>query len=95
MVWGVLSQIAFFSQNPNLKSIENRWLKNEKTSKFAICDRTRHCLTEYSISYEGLIKPLLGAALAFAKRSQDERSEMLERTRQVNPVLFDSVDSDD
>jgi len=51
----------------------------------------------------------LGAALAFAKRSQDERSGMLERTRssqtfsrtaqkrarQVNPVLFDSVDSDD
>ena len=51
----------------------------------------------------------LGAALAFAKQSQEERSQTLERTRspqnfsraaqkrarQVNPVLFDSLDSDD
>lgn len=51
----------------------------------------------------------LGAALAFAKQSQDERSQTLERTRgrtfsrkaqknarQVNPVLFDpSSDSDE
>jgi hypothetical protein len=50
----------------------------------------------------------LGAALAFAKRSQDERSETLERTRssknfsrtaqkkarQVNPVLLNSLDPD-
>jgi len=50
----------------------------------------------------------LGAALAFVKRSQEERSETLERTRcsqnfsrtaqkkarQVNPVLLNPIDPD-